>query len=88
MTSAGTLQNLRIRHNITAGNGNAIVYTVRVNGVAVAITASVPSTTTSGSNTVNTAVVAAGDTVDIEVTKALSIGTSPSDIAVTLELAA
>ena len=30
----GTLKNLRVRHNTTAGNGNAIVYTVRINSVA------------------------------------------------------
>lgn len=82
----GTLRNLRVRHNGTAGNGNAIVYTVRVNGVASVITVSLASTATDASDLVNTAAVASGDLLDIQVTKALGVGTSPADIAATLEL--
>jgi hypothetical protein len=84
---AGTIRNLYVRHNVTAGNGNAIVYTVRVNGVATAITASLASTGTSASDTTNAVVVAAGDRIDIEVTKAAGIAGSPSEVIAMLEYA-
>jgi hypothetical protein len=84
--SAGTLRRLRVRHNSTAGNGNAIVYTVRVNGVASAVTVSLASTSSDGSDLSNTVAVAAGDLVDIEITKASSVGTSPSEVMASLEV--
>lgn len=87
ITRPGTLRDLRVRHNVTAGNGNAIVYTVRVNGVATSITVSLASTSTAGADTANTAAVVAGDRVDVQVTKAASVGTSPSDIQVMLDCA-
>lgn len=82
---AGTLRNLRVRHNVTAGNGNLIVYTARVNGVATLLLVSLASTTADGSNLVNTVAVAAGDLLDISVTKALVVGASPTDITAALE---
>lgn len=82
----GTLRNLRVRHNTPNGNGNVIVYTVRINSVATAVTVSLASTSADGSDVTNTAAVAAGDLVDIEVTKAASVATSPDDVAATLEL--
>jgi hypothetical protein len=83
---AGTLRRLRVRHNTGAGNGLAIVYTVRVNGVASALTVSMASTAADGSDLVNTVAVAAGDLIDIEVTKAASVGTSPADVMASLEV--
>jgi hypothetical protein len=83
---AGTLRKLRVRHNTPAGNGNAIVYTVRINGSASSLTVSLASTSADGSDLVNAPTVAAGDYVDVEVTKAAGIGTSPSDIMATFAL--
>jgi hypothetical protein len=85
---AGTLKNMRVRHNTTGGNGNAIVYTLRVNGVASALSISLASTATDGSDLVNSVTVAAGDLIDIEVTKAATIGTSPSATIAAMEFAA
>ncbi len=82
---AGLFRNLRVRHNTPNGNGNAIVYTLRVNGVASALTASLASTSNDASDLINSVSVAAGDLVDIEVTKALAVGTSPSDIIAVVE---
>jgi len=82
---AGTLQKLRVRHNITAGNGNPIVYTLRVNGVATALTVSLASTVADGSDLVNTVAVAAGDLLDFRVTKAAGVVASPADIVATVE---
>lgn len=82
---AGTIRRLRVRHNVPLGNGNAIVYTLRVNGVASALSASVASNVANGSDLVNSVAVAVGDLLDIEVTKALAVVTSPTDIAVDAE---
>lgn len=83
----GRIRNLRVRHNTPAGNGNPIVYTLRVNGVASALTASVASNVADGSDLVNSVTVVAGDLVDIEVTKALDVAASPTAIVVDAEFA-
>lgn len=82
---AGTLRNLRVQVRAGAGNGNTIVYTLRVNGAASALTASLASTGTSTSDLVNTVAVAAGDLLDLEVTKGAAVGTSPTDIVTSVE---
>lgn len=84
---AGNLRNMRVRHNTPAGNGAAIVYTLRVNGVATALSVSLASTSAAGSDTVNSIAVAAGASIDIEVTKLVSTGASPSDVTVAVEFA-
>ena len=88
MPRACTLRNFRVRHNNPAGNGNNIVYTVRKNGVATAVTCTLASTANDGSDLTNSVAFAAGDLIDIEVTKAASVGTSPSDVTATLEAVA
>ena len=85
VSRSGTIRNLRARHNVTAGNGNSIVYTVRKNGVATVLTASLASTGSDASDLVNSFTVAANDLLDVSVTKALNTATSPQDISVTVE---
>lgn len=87
VTRAGTIRKLRIRHNSPAGNGNNIVYTLRVEGVATALSVTMASTDTDGSDLVNSVAVNAGDRLDIEVTKGASVGISPSDITAVVEFA-
>jgi hypothetical protein len=82
---AGNIKTLRVVHNGPAGNGSAIVYTLRVGGVASALTASLASTGSTASDLVNTVAVLAGDLLDIEITKAAGVGTSPTDVTVTVE---
>lgn len=82
---AGTIRNLHVRHNNPGGNGNAIVYTLLVNGVASALTASVASTAANGADTTNTVTVSQGDVLQVEVTKAAGIGSQPGPVAVTAE---
>jgi len=82
---AGTLRNLRVRHNVPAGNGNNIVYTLRVNGAATALSATLASTATDSADLVNAVVVAAGDLLDFEVTKPALVGASPNDVVATVE---
>src|SRR3990172_12608035 len=58
---AGTVKNLFVHHDVPAGNGNDIVYTVRKNGVATALVATLASTGSHTSNLVDTVAFAAGD---------------------------
>jgi hypothetical protein len=85
---SGTLRNLRVRHNTTSGNGNPIVYTLRVNGSGTAIAVSLSSTSADGADTSNSVAVSAGDLIDMEVTKASGIGSTPRDITASLEMEA
>ena len=86
--SACTLRSLRVRHNTGAGNGGNVVYTVRKNSVATALVVTMASTANDGSDLSNTVAFAAGDLLDIQVTKAAAIGTSPTNIMATLEAVA
>lgn len=86
--AACMLRNLHVRHNVPSGNGLPIVYTIRVNGVATLLSASLASTGTDASDLVDTIAVAAGDLIDLQVTKAASVGTSPTDVIAILEVAA
>jgi hypothetical protein len=83
----GIIKRMRVVHNVPAGNGNLIVYTLRVNGINTALAASVASTAASGSNLVSAVAVVGGNLLDIAVTKALSITTSPADVMVSVEFA-
>jgi len=85
---AGTLRNLYVYHNAPGGTGATLTYTVYVNGVATAITVGVASTAASGADTTNSVVVAAGDRIRIQVTKAAVAGGGSRRPEVTLEVAA
>lgn len=85
---AGTLRNFRVRHNTPAGNGGAVVYTVRVNGVATTVSVSLASTSADGSDLVNSVVVAAGDLIDVRVTKAADIASGSLAVTASAEMAA
>jgi hypothetical protein len=81
---AGTLSNMRVNQILTGTGGN-ITYTVRINGVDTALSVTMTAGTAVASNLVNAVSVAAGDTVDVRVTKASTISLSPSDIVLTME---
>jgi len=76
----GTLSAFYMRHNIPRGNGTNVVYTVRVNGAPTALSVALASTATDGNDLANLVAVAAGDLVDVEVTKAAVVASSPRDI--------
>lgn len=80
----GKVRNLRVRQIGGAGAGN-ITYTVRKNGVATAVTVTVAAATVDGSDLVNEAEFAAGDLIDIEVTKDAAIATSPNPVQLVVE---
>jgi len=83
---AGTLRNFYVHARAGNGNGNAIVYTVQKNNANTAITVSMLSTAVDGSDLVNSVAIAAGDLLQIIITKAAGIGASPDDVIATLEL--
>lgn len=83
---AATVRDLRVRHNTPNGNGEAIVYTLIVNGAPTALSASLLSTDADGSDLANTVVIAPGDLIGLEVTKALGVGTSPNEITASMRL--
>lgn len=88
MATGGLVENLRVRHNMPAGNGGNIIYTVRKNGVPMPLAVTLASNVQDGIDSQHSFTAVAGDLLDIQVTKTSSIGTSPSNIAVTLEVKA
>ena len=84
---AGTLKNLRVRHNTVGVGANNLSYTVRKNSTGTAVVVTMAATASDGSDTSNSVAVAAGDLLDIEVTKSGVLTTSPLGIVATLEYA-
>jgi hypothetical protein len=84
---AGTLRRLYVRHNIPRGNSRRIVHTVRKNGIATALSATLISDTDhTGNDLVNSVAVSQGDRIDIEISKPDGdVGTSPLSVYDTLE---
>lgn len=77
---------MTVLHNNPDGNGRDVVYTLRKNGVATALAVTMASTDATG-ETVATVDFGATERFDIEVTKPDgSIGNSPDDIVVLLEV--
>ena len=87
ITRAGTLQRMFIRCRVAGVGVTSITYTVLLNGVATLLAVSMLPTAVSASNVVDTVTVAAGDFIEIRVTK-IAIGATPTDIMVCVEEAA
>jgi hypothetical protein len=85
---SGTLRDLYIRHNSLGTSTTDITYTVRINGVATSITETLAANASDIADTTNTEAVSAGDSIDIEITKAGNVapGSGPTDITCTLNL--
>ena len=81
------MQNLYVRAGTPSTDSDQVVYTVRINGAASSITVTMAGTASTGSDTSNTESVSAGDDVDIEITKAVSVSPAVEEVTVTLELA-
>jgi len=82
---AGVLRSLFVRHDAAIGNGNSVVYTVLINGVATTITVTLATGAIAQvSDLVNSAAVAIGDRVDLRAVKALSIGAGGIEVKATL----
>lgn len=81
---AGTLRNLRIRHN-TAGVGGNITYTILVNGVASALSLTMAASSTDATELITTVSVTSGDLIDVRASKASSLTSSPNEVTVSIE---
>jgi hypothetical protein len=82
----GTLRKLHVKHNPPDGNGQQIVYTVRVNGSDTVLSVALASTASGGSNLVDEVSVDVGDRVSIKVSKAVGVFRSPRNVVATAEL--
>lgn len=71
---AGVLRNFRVRHNSASGNGNPVVYDVRINGVAQGLGLSLATGAIGNASAIGGFVVAADDVITATATKALGIG--------------
>lgn len=81
----GFMRNMRIRHNVAAGNGNDIVYTLRQGGTSTALTVTVASTANNGNNDTDIVAISEGNLLNIQVTKANGVGSSPNNIICTID---
>lgn len=63
ISTGGTLKNLRVESTVAPGATKSIVVTLRKNGAATALTATLSNTDTQASDTSNSVTVAAGDLV-------------------------
>lgn len=70
------------------GNGNDVVFTLRLNGVNTSLVITVPSTSNTGQNLDDIVPVVEGDELSFIVTKALSIGSSLDNPVISIGLGA
>lgn len=87
---AATIFGMFVRHNQANGNGNDVVYTIRVNGVDTGITVTAPTGaigTYSESEPVLPVSLVAGDHVTVVARKAAGIGSGTVKAQVTLAIA-
>lgn len=84
-TRDGYFQRMRVRHNDTAGNGNDIVYTLRVNGVDTALSVTLASTSTTAQNNGTKVQISSGDLITLGVTKASGVSSSPTNVNVQID---
>lgn len=82
----GVLKNFRVRHNSSAGNGNAVVYDFDINTVAQGLGLSlVTNAIGDASDLVTKIAISAGDLIDATATKAASIGSGAQEVAFVCE---
>ena len=87
MVASGTIDRLYIDHANPGGNGNNIVYTLYVNTAPVALVVTAASTSTGGSDLANSVAVVPGDEVELQISKAASIGSNPGPVTATMRFA-
>jgi len=86
VSRSGTMKNMYIAQ-IGDGNGTNLTYTLRINESPTALAVTLASTDSTGSNIVDQVAIAAGDLIDIEVTKAGGLGSSPDEVTCNIEFA-
>lgn len=85
LPGACTFKNMRARHNDPSGNANVVTYTLRLNNVATLLSVGLAADASDASELVVTVAGAAGDLVDIEITKSGAIAGGGLDAILSLE---
>jgi hypothetical protein len=84
---AGTIRNLFVRHHSATGNGNNVVYTIMINGVATGLTVTLATGAIGqASDLVNTVAVAQGDRISLRATKAANVGGGSLNVQASAEI--
>lgn len=86
VSRSGTMKNMYVSQ-IGDGNGTNLTYTLRINGSPSLLAVTLASTANTGSDNTNQIAVNAGDLIDIEVTKAGGLGSSPDEVTCSIEFA-
>jgi hypothetical protein len=86
MPYAGFIRNLRVHSNTVGVTASTLTFTVRINSAASALVCSYANTAADGSDLSNVVAVAAGDLIDIRITKSAGGITSPIDVLATIEV--
>ena len=85
---SGVLRSFRVRHNSANGNGNNVVYDVRVNGVPQGLGLTLASGAIGGAADLVTAIaVPAGALLEVTASKALGIGSGGLDVVFSCDFA-
>jgi hypothetical protein len=82
---AGTLRNLHIMQNTVSSSTTNITYTVLVNGVSSALTITMAANVTTAADTADTVVIAKGDQITLQVTKAGTLASAVQQVVVSVE---
>lgn len=87
MPFSGTVTNMFVRHNSANGDGLTVTYTVMINNVASAVTATLATGAVGqASDTTHSAAFAQGQTVSLRATSNGNIGNGNLDIVVGLKI--
>jgi hypothetical protein len=79
-TRSGELSNFSVYQNIPEGNGNTIIYRIRVAGVTTSLVVSLASTAFYKRNTTDVVSVTDGDLVSVLISKSSGVGKSPRNV--------
>lgn len=82
----GVIKNLTVVHDLPAGNGNPVVYSVQVNGTDTLLSVQLASTGSIANNTTNVIPVSYNDTISVSVQKPSDIVSSPVGVNAFFEL--
>lgn len=83
---AGTIRRMHVRQNTAAGNGEDIIYTLYVNNNATSMTVTIASDVVDSKRQSPHPTFPENALMEVRVTKALDIATSPTNILVALQV--
>lgn len=86
MPRSGTLRNFRVRHNSAIGNGNSVVYDIRIDTAPQGLGLTLASGAIGdASDLATTIAVSAGELIEVTAVKALSLGAGGLDVMFAME---